>query len=116
MITATPIVSEEQLADQTSSGILLLLKLSSRCPISHYAEAEARRFLAKTPLIFKCGTIDVIGKRPLSQQIAASTSIKHESPQAILFVDGIVKWHESHSEITEESLRQAIEPYAISRG
>lgn len=98
---------EEILQD---SGPVLIFKFSPWCPVSHYAEAEAKAFLAGAEG-FVCGTVDVIKERPLARGIAEWTGIRHESPQALLFVQGKVVWHESHAEVNRESLAAAIQKH-----
>ena len=48
--------------------------------------------------------IDVIESRPLSNQIAETLEVRHESPQLLLVHQGEVVWHASHSQITSESI------------
>jgi bacillithiol system protein YtxJ len=46
--------------------------------------------------------------RALSNYIAETYSIKHESPQALLFKDGKVVWDASHWKITYASLQENV--------
>ena len=39
-------------------------------------------------------------QRELSDWVAKTTQVEHESPQALLFQDGKVTWHASHFDIT----------------
>lgn len=47
--------------------------------------------------------------RPLSNHIAETFHVKHESPQAILFKMEAVAWHASHWKITNDSLVKAVD-------
>jgi pyruvate dehydrogenase complex dehydrogenase (E1) component len=67
----------------------------------------ARAFLEGRPETLT-GWIDVIEQRSLSQAVATSTGVRHESPQAILFVSDEVRWHASHGGITRASLAAAV--------
>lgn len=44
--------------------------------------------------------------RPLSNFIAETYGVKHESPQIFIIQNGEVKWHTSHSQITEAAIEQ----------
>lgn len=85
-----------------------LLKHSLTCPISQAAFEEYESFANDY------GEIDyyylaVQEARPLSDHIAETFHVKHESPQAILFNQENVAWHASHWKITAETLAKAVE-------
>jgi bacillithiol system protein YtxJ len=93
------------------SGALLIFKQSPICPTSHYIEEIFKAFVAELPESDKLRvySVDVIGARPVSQQIAADTKIKHESPQALLIEGGQkVAWHASHGDIDDDSLARNV--------
>lgn len=52
--------------------------------------------------------VRVIEERPVSLQLARLVEVLHESPQAILIVEGRAVWHDSHRAITVEALRSAV--------
>jgi bacillithiol system protein YtxJ len=60
---------------------------------------EVEAFLAAHPDV-KAYLVDVRAERPLSQQIAARTGVRHESPQVIILRHGAAVWSASHDEIT----------------
>jgi bacillithiol system protein YtxJ len=60
---------------------------------------EVEAFLAAHPNV-KAYQVDVRAERPLSQQIAARTGVRHESPQVIILRHGAAVWSASHDEIT----------------
>ena len=97
------IQDEAQLRDAIATGRFLLFKHSFRCPISTRA-FEAYRAYVTAHTHTRHGWIDVVDQRPLSQQIASQTGVRHESPQALLFEGGDVVWHASHDEITPDAL------------
>ena len=102
------LADEAELEAALGKGPFLLFKHSQTCPISARALGEYRAFLESRPATLT-GWIDVIGQRSLSQSVAATTGIQHESPQAILFVSGKVGWHASHGTITRDSLTAAVD-------
>lgn len=85
----------------------LLIKHSLTCPISGNAFDEYENFIKENN--FPTYYLYVQEARPLSNYIAENFGVKHESPQALLFESGKVKWHASHWDITKSSLKQAIE-------
>jgi bacillithiol system protein YtxJ len=87
---------------------LLLLKHSSTCSISEAAYEEYERFTNEHKDL-KTYYLIVQDDRPLSNHIAETFHIKHESPQAILFKNNDVVWHASHRKITYDSLAEAIQ-------
>ncbi|KAB2338865.1 bacillithiol system redox-active protein YtxJ [Cytobacillus depressus] len=89
------------------SDQLLVLKHSSTCPISQVAYEEYESFAnehEQLPLYY----LIVQEDRPLSNYIAETFKVKHESPQALLFKNGELAWHASHWDITYDSLTKAI--------
>lgn len=82
----------------------MFLKNSTTCPIS----AEALRVFTKAAdeLHALWYYLHVQESRELSNYIADTFQIKHESPQAFLLENGKVTWHDSHWKITEEILKQ----------
>jgi|SRR5688572_4247855 len=84
----------------------LVFKHSTRCPISAGAFEEYSRWSEAHPEI-ATAWIDVIQERPLSQEVAVRTGIRHESPQAILLAHGEHRWNASHGAITRASLSTA---------
>ncbi len=85
---------------------LLVFKHSPICPVSARALMEWERFVMAHPEA-ALGFVDVVGDRPVARGLAESSGVRHESPQAILFADGIAIWDESHGGITEDSLTTA---------
>jgi bacillithiol system protein YtxJ len=50
--------------------------------------------------------------RDLSNEVAARTGIRHQSPQAILLRNGRAVWNASHWSISKKNLQQAVETVA----
>ena len=46
--------------------------------------------------------------RPVSDEIAEELDVRHESPQIFLVKDRKQIWNTSHSQITEDSIREAL--------
>jgi bacillithiol system protein YtxJ len=97
----------DDLLSTSASEPVFLLKHSTRCPISAGAHSRYTRFAEAHPDV-PCRIVLVVEQRALSQQIAAATGVAHQSPQALLFVDGQCVWHISHGNITEHALADAL--------
>jgi bacillithiol system protein YtxJ len=87
---------------------VILMKNSTTCPVSHEAFKEYQKFAADndSETVYY---LNVQDSRPLSNFIAEQTGVKHESPQVLIFVDNAVVWHDSHWNITNKKLTQAME-------
>lgn len=83
----TPIEDETALDGALKADLAVLLKYSPTCPISAGALVEVQEFMRRRPGI-PVFLVDVLSQRPLSQNIAASLGIRHESPQAIVLRRG----------------------------
>ncbi|MEZ6197485.1 MAG: bacillithiol system redox-active protein YtxJ [Planctomycetota bacterium] len=86
---------------------VLVFKRSPICPVSFAAEAEYRAFLGDWSGALATAVIDVIAERPLARGLTAALGVRHESPQALVFRDGALSWHDSHEGIDRESLGRA---------
>lgn len=87
---------------------LFVLKHSITCPISQAAYKEYETFSTEqqaVPTYF----LTVQEARPLSNYIAETFQIKHESPQAILFTKSKAVWNASHRNINQKSLADSLE-------
>ncbi len=85
---------------------LLVLKLSPTCGVSRLVESELKKWLDDCDFRdrFQVAVIDVIGERELARGLTSLLGIEHQSPQAILFRGGEVKWHGSHYQIEPKDL------------
>lgn len=86
----------------------LLIKHSTACPISAEAWKEFKIYSGQAKRKLQYAMVKVIETRPVSNEIAESTDVKHESPQVLLIRDQEVLWHTSHWNITVEKLEQEI--------
>ena len=87
---------------------VLLFKHSLTCPISTRAFRELQTYLDNADPRISYKLITVQTARAVSDEAASRLRLEHESPQAILVRNGRELWNASHSDITAESLDQAI--------
>ena len=89
--------------DLMREELVMIFKHSTSCPVSWAAHSQVSRFLQDSPEA-PVRMVSVIKERPLSQQIAAATGVRHESPQLIVLRRGEVLATASHGEINRERL------------
>ena len=94
----------DRLFEQSYERPVVLLKHSMTCGISSGVYREVENVAADINLVV------IQTHRDLSNEIAARTGVRHESPQAIVLRDGRPVYHASHYDIEaghiEETLAQ----------
>jgi bacillithiol system protein YtxJ len=96
-----PLQQENQLAEirQRSSGRpQVIFKHSTRCATSTLIKSRLER--GHQPEAIDFYYLDLISYRPISNKIAETFSVQHESPQVLLIRDGDCIYDESHTGIT----------------
>ena len=101
----------QALIDSSRSRQVVLFKHSLTCPVSTAGLREFQLFLEARPGDDPVGygLIEIQNQRPLSNSVAESTGVRHESPQALLFENGEVTWHASHWSITSKALAGVVD-------
>ncbi len=104
----TTIEEFDSLLKNNTESILIFFKHSNRCPISWNAKKEVDKFLENhSGFKDKTFLVNVVDSRPLSNYIAESLKIEHQSPQIIITKNGTVIKHFSHLSITEQKLENS---------
>jgi bacillithiol system protein YtxJ len=98
--------------EASTSAPVLIFKHSNTCPVSARAWQRFQEFAAQAPTHLVLRTITVQEARAVSNECAARTGVHHESPQAILVVNGKAVWDDSHGRITAETLSEALRHHA----
>ncbi|CAH1207045.1 hypothetical protein PAECIP111893_02680 [Paenibacillus plantiphilus] len=98
--------------EATANRPLLIFKHSTRCPVSAGAYDELTGWLEDASrLRIDYAFVYVVEDRSVSDAIAGTLGLKHESPQAILIVNGKVMWDASHWSITYSTLDEHLGNY-----
>lgn len=104
-----PLTSDEQLAkiiEASHQRPQAIFKHSTRCSIS--GAAKTRLDKATQPEGIDFHYLDLLSYRPLSNKIAETFQVHHESPQVLLIKNGECVFDESHLSIfMEEIVEQA---------
>lgn len=107
------ITTEEQwnhVLEQSAQRGQLLLKHSTTCPVSANALREFEEYLKESSNADVDYTlVKVIESRPVSNQIAADLTVKHESPQIIFIKDKAKYWTASHWSVTKEHIAAVLD-------
>jgi bacillithiol system protein YtxJ len=104
----TSLTELQEVIAASSDCAVLILKHSTRCPISARAHQAYEAFVREGgagPV--PCFLVKVIENRELSRWIAEHLDVEHHSPQAILIRDGKPVWVSTHYSITKDSLQTA---------
>ncbi|MCX6587524.1 MAG: bacillithiol system redox-active protein YtxJ [Acidobacteria bacterium] len=96
-------------ANLLEQELAVVFKHSQTCPVSWAAQRRVNQFAADHPSV-SLYTVIVQKNRELSNQLAASTGVRHESPQILVFRRGNVTSHTSHEQITVDYLVEATRP------
>ena len=108
----TPLASladlEAALARSSTSPIVIF-KHSSTCGLSAMAAAEVADMLEGSDIDADVYVVDVHAGRAVSNAIADRLKVRHESPQALIVQDGVVRWHKSHAAIRAAAIGRALD-------
>ena len=91
---------------------VLLFKHSAACPVSGSADQEMHALAENEDLpVYK---LVVQESRALSDEIADTLGVQHETPQAILLENREPVFNASHFDVTTETLREALRSVSLS--
>lgn len=87
----------------------VLFKHSTRCVVSAMAKRQLESEWPADKSDIQVWYLDLLNHRDISNAIAEKTGIYHQSPQAIVLVNGEVKYQDSHSEISARRILKSLE-------
>ncbi|RYD53060.1 MAG: bacillithiol system redox-active protein YtxJ [Sphingobacteriales bacterium] len=98
------------LKEESRQKPVVIFKHSIRCSISSMAKSRLERSQAPEGVSFYY--LDLINNRALSNQVAETFGVHHESPQVLLLRNGDCVYDESHNgidmqEIANEAFRNS---------
>lgn len=95
--------------DKTGEKPALIFKHSTACPISARANDRVGAYIASAadagPDVI---LVKVIESRPVSNAVADTLGVVHQSPQIILVDKGKAVWSQSHNGITGDAIDEAL--------
>ena len=101
------IKSASDLDQLTELPVAILLKHSTRCPISARAYGQVTELhdeRPETPIYI----LDVNAQSRLSAQVAERFGVAHDSPQAFVLRLGQPVWSATHNDITAKRLAEKV--------
>ncbi len=111
MINWTPLTSTDQLdeiIDLSAEVPCLILKHSTRCSISTVAKHRLEKNWDFEEKEVQAYYLDLINYRDISNQIAGTFGIDHQSPQVLLIKKGNCVYDESHFGIKVSQIKAAL--------
>lgn len=103
--------SEQDLKDAIAASHdrpVAVFKHSTRCGISAFALNNLNAEWDSDDDGIDFWYLDLLSYRPISNLIAETSGVWHQSPQLILFIDGKAVYNASHSAISMESVRKKV--------
>ncbi|HEY0969416.1 MAG TPA: bacillithiol system redox-active protein YtxJ [Gemmatimonadales bacterium] len=97
----------EELDDALAAPQALIFKHSTLCPVSGLALQEVMALADAHPDL-PIHLVDVHSQRHLSNQLADTLGVRHESPQALIVRHGEVVWHASHFGVMRERMERIL--------
>ncbi|MCJ0741328.1 bacillithiol system redox-active protein YtxJ [Pedobacter montanisoli] len=92
-----------------TQGYSVIFKHSTRCSVSSMAKRSFEFGWESIPSHTKLYFLDLIAHRDVSNYIAETFHVHHESPQALLIKNGECILDSSHSDISAEEIAAEIE-------
>ncbi|MBP1155518.1 MULTISPECIES: bacillithiol system redox-active protein YtxJ [unclassified Paenibacillus] len=93
----------------STSKPVVVLKHSTACPVSSNALDEYESYLGTAPnQDVDYILVKVIESRPVSNQIAEDTGVKHASPQILYIKNKETIWNTSHWSITKQHMNAVL--------
>lgn len=103
----TKVEAWKRLLAESEHSPVMLIKHSTRCPISAEAyDAFMKHVQVEALPGVRYALVLVVEHRPVSNAVAEDTGVKHESPQVLLLKSGVPVWTTSHRQITAAALRE----------
>jgi len=94
---------------QQNTGYSIIFKHSTRCSISMMAKRKFELDWSDLPEDMPVYFLDLIQYRELSNLVASTFHVHHESPQLLLIKDGECILDQSHSSISVEEAVSSLE-------
>ncbi len=95
----------EALIERSNTVPCVIFKHSTRCSISSMAKDRFERKWDLSDTEVEPYFLDLIAYRPVSNKIAETLGVVHQSPQIILVKDGKAVYDTSHNDISVANLK-----------
>lgn len=97
---------------KTANCGVAIYKHSTHCGVSMMVSRAVRSAWDIDSLELPFYYLDLIRYRTVSNEVANKFNVRHESPQILIIKDGKCVYHASHSAISVDSVKEAVQCYA----
>lgn len=98
----------DSIVEESASTPVVIFKHSTKCSISSMAKNRFERQWNYEDADIKPYFLDLIAKRDISNQIAETFGVEHQSPQVLLIKDGKCVYNDSHNGISVPAIGEHI--------
>ena len=106
-VLLTELSQLDEIKEESKNGPVMILKHSTRCSVSLMAKNGLDRSWDIEASKLKTYYLDLLKYRPISNEIATTFDIHHESPQVLIIKNGKCVYTTTHSGIdTREIAKQ----------
>lgn len=98
----------EAIIERSKSVPCLILKHSTTCPISSIAKNRLEKSWDMDDSEMEVYYLDLLRYRPVSNFVASTFGVRHESPQVLLIHNGRSIYDASHMDIRVDELRREL--------
>lgn len=107
-ITLNDIGQLNDIITQSAQVPCFIFKHSTRCSISDLAKSRLEKKWNFAAHELQAYYLDLLQYRAISNQVAEQFGVAHQSPQALLIVNGECIYDESHNAISVEALAEVL--------
>ena len=105
-VLLTELSQLDEIKEESKDKPVMILKHSTRCSVSLMAKNGLDKSWDIENDKIKTYYLDLLKFRPISNQIAETFNIHHQSPQILLIKDGTCSYTATHSEIDTRSIKK----------
>ncbi|MEL4308693.1 bacillithiol system redox-active protein YtxJ [Joostella sp. CR20] len=104
----TDVAQFETIKEESKSICVIIFKHSTRCGISRFALSNFEASYAIPAESAKLYYLDILNFREVSNAVANTFDVIHESPQLLIIKNGKVVYSESHGQIDADKIAEFI--------
>lgn len=104
----TDVKQLDEIIEESKTIPVLLYKHSTRCSVSIMAKNQLDRNWDVPDDKMKCYYLDLLKHRDISNQIADTFNVIHQSPQILIIKDGTCIYNASHDSINVRTIAKQI--------
>ncbi|WP_456420759.1 bacillithiol system redox-active protein YtxJ [Lutibacter sp.] len=98
----------EEIILKSATKPVLIFKHSTRCGVSRMALKNFERDYDIEKTALELYFLDILKYRELSNEVSKSLAVHHQSPQILLINNKSVIYHDSHYQISVETVKEAL--------